>query len=79
MDSSSLTSHVQSFVLASPGLFIGVIMFSLVGIIRYFVIYRSRRLYFPVVGNAVDSELKNDMMEGARKVLDVLHLKQKIY
>jgi hypothetical protein len=76
MDLSSIHNHVQSFVVASPGISIIVVMVSLIGLIRYFAIYRSRRLYFPTVGNGVELELKNDLMEGARKVLDVLRLEQ---
>jgi hypothetical protein len=63
-------NHAQALIVESPAFYGAALLATLIGIFRYIVLRQSRRLNFPVVGKAVDSEIKNDLIEGAKLVYD---------
>jgi hypothetical protein len=67
MTPQPIIDHVQAFVLKSPAIF-GLLLFGFTTLIRYAILFRSRRMNYPIVGKGISSELKADLIEGAAKV-----------
>jgi hypothetical protein len=73
---SLVIESARAFALRSPAIFSLAVMVGLVGLIRYVILIRSRRLNFPIVGKGISSEMKDDLIEGAKKVLAYIQLKR---